>query len=157
MLSILTFLKNSKKMNRTSKNEILLHGVLLCVLVVRKNDKLYICQNLQKKSRKGVSSINIYMFQVKRPRYDHFRGIVCDNMPIFGTYVYLGMGNNVTELSFFKKNYKYYISFSKCQKQLFCEASTQNIMQNDTHPIFTQISPYLKDNIKILEIFSLST
>ena len=69
----------------------------------RKNYKLDFCQNLQKiTSQKGLSSINIYGFQVKRPIYDHFRGIVCDNVPIFGTYVYLGMGNNVTKLSFFK-------------------------------------------------------
>ena len=73
-------------MNRTSKNEILWLGDLLCVLVVRKNNKLDFCKTLQKNpSRKDLSSINIYKFQVKRPRYDHPRGIVCDNVPIFGT------------------------------------------------------------------------
>ena len=80
------FSKNSKKMNKTSKKDILWHGVLLFVLVDRKNDKLDFYQTLQKiTSQKGLSSINIYGFQVKRPRYDHFRGIVCDNVPIFGT------------------------------------------------------------------------
>ena len=97
------FSNNSKKIKKISKKEILWHGVLLCVLVDRKNYKLDFCQTLQKiTSQKGLSSINIYGFQVKRLIYDHFHDIVCDNVPIFGTYVYLGMGNNVTELSFFK-------------------------------------------------------
>ena len=47
--------------------------------------------------------------------------------------------------------------FSKCQKRLFCEVSTQNMMPYGTHSIFTQNSPYLKDNTKILGIFFLST
>ena len=118
MLAISTiFSKNSKKRKKTSKKEILWHGVLLCVLVDRKNNKHDFCQTLQKiTSQKGLSSINIYGLQVKRPIYDHFRDIVCDNVPIFDTYVYLGMGNNVTELSFLNYFYKYYFSFSKCQK-----------------------------------------
>ena len=37
--------------------------------------------------------------------------------------------------------------FLNVKNDFFCEASTQNMMQNGTHPIFTQISPYLKDNI----------
>ena len=47
--------------------------------------------------------------------------------------------------------------FLNVKNDLFCEASTQNMMQNGTHLIFTQISPYLKDNTKILGIFSLFT
>ena len=35
--------------------------------------------------------------------------------------------------------------FLNVKNDFFCEASTQNMMQNGTHPIFTQISPYLKD------------
>ena len=108
------FSNNSKKIK---KKEILWHGVLLCVIVNRKNYKLDFCQTLQKiNSQKGLSSINIYGFQVKRPIYDHFRGIVYDNVPLFGTYVYLGMGNNVTELTFSNYFYKHHFSFSKCQK-----------------------------------------
>ena len=34
------FLKKSKKVKKYSENEILWHGVVLCVLVARKNDKL---------------------------------------------------------------------------------------------------------------------
>ena len=87
------FRKTQKKMNRTSKNEILWHGALLCVLVARKNNKIYFFQIVRKiLSRKVLSSINIYKFQVKRPRYDHPRGIVCDNVPIFGIQVYLDVG-----------------------------------------------------------------
>ena len=44
----------------------------------------------------------MFKFRVKWPRYDHSRGIVCDNVPIFDTCVCLGMANNVAELSFFK-------------------------------------------------------
>ena len=46
--------------------------------------------------------MNMYKFQVKWPTYDHFRGIVCDNVLIFDIKLYLGMTNNVAELSFFK-------------------------------------------------------
>ena len=41
-------------------------------------------------------------FLAKRARYDHSHGLVCDNVPIFGTKVYVAMGNNVTEESFSK-------------------------------------------------------
>ena len=67
----------------------------------------------------------MYGFQVKRPIYDHFRGIVCDNVPIFGTYVYLGMGNDVTELSFLNYFYKYHFSFSKWQNDLLVKPVQQ--------------------------------
>ena len=97
----------------------------------------------------------MYRFQAKRPRYEHSRGIVRDKVPIFGTWMYLGMGNNVTELSFYKLFFE--ISFSKGQNDFFCESSTTNMVQNDTYPIFTQIIPYWKDNPQILGIFSLST
>jgi hypothetical protein len=40
---------------------------------------------------------------------------------------------------------------------IFCEASTTNMMQNDTHPIITQSRPYFIDNPAILGIFSVST
>ena len=87
MLAILTFFwKNSKKMKKTSKNQILRHGVILCVLVASKNNKLDFWQTFQKNpAQKGLSSTNIYRFQSKRPRYDHSRGIVCDSVPVFGT------------------------------------------------------------------------
>ena len=86
-----------------SKNKILWHGALLCVVVDIKNNKLeFLQKKLQNVSQKVLSSINMYRFQSKRPRYDHFHSIVCDKIPIFGTYVCFGMANNVAELIFFK-------------------------------------------------------
>ena len=73
-------------MKKYSKKEILWHGVLLCVLVDMKNDKLEFSQRFQKtSSQKDQPSINIYKFRVKWPRYDHSCGIVCDNELIFDT------------------------------------------------------------------------
>ena len=72
-------------MKKTSKKEILQHRVPLCVLVVRKNDKLKFWQTFQdNSSQKALSSINMYRFQAKRSRCDNSRGIVCDHVPIFG-------------------------------------------------------------------------
>ena len=80
------FWQNSNKMKNTPKKEIFWHGVLLCVLVARENDKLHFWQTFHKNpSHKGLSSINMYRFQFKPPRHDHSRGIVCDNLSIFGT------------------------------------------------------------------------
>ena len=65
-------------MKKYSKKEILWHGVLLCVLVDRKNDKLEFSQRFQKtSSQKDQPSINIYKFRVKWPGHDHSCGIVC--------------------------------------------------------------------------------
>ena len=90
-------------MKKTSKKQILRHGVLLCVVVASKNDKLGISQSFRRiPPHKGLSSINIYRFEAIRARYDHSHGMVCDTVPIFGTKVYLPMGNNVTEESFSK-------------------------------------------------------
>ena len=88
MVAILTifFSKNSKKMKKQSIQEILWHGVFLCVLVDRKNYKLDFRQTFKTNtSQKVLSSMNMYRFQAKRPRYDHSRRIFCDNVPIFGT------------------------------------------------------------------------
>ena len=88
-------------MKKTSKKQILRHGVLLCVLVASKNNKLDICQTSPRiPPHKGLPSINIYGFQAKRAAYDHSHGMFCDNVPTFGTNVYVAMGNNVTEESF---------------------------------------------------------
>ena len=90
-------------MKKTSKKQIIRHGVLLCVVVASKNDKLGISQSFRRiPPHKGLSSINIYRFEAIRARYDHSHGMVCDTVPIFGSKVYLTMGNNVTEESFSK-------------------------------------------------------
>ena len=103
--SILTFFSNKKikKVKKYSKSEILWHGVFLCVLVARENDKLEFWQNFHKtSSQKGQSSINMYKFRGKWRRYDHPRAIVCYNVSIFDTYVCLVMTKNVAELIFFQ-------------------------------------------------------
>ena len=63
LLSILTFFwKNSNKMKKTSKKQILRHGVLLCVLVASKNDKLDISQTFWRvPPHKGLSSIRVML------------------------------------------------------------------------------------------------
>ena len=59
-------LKKIKKVKKSSKNEILWHGVPSCVLVCRINIKHEFSQTFQKKySQKGLSSINMYKFQAK--------------------------------------------------------------------------------------------
>ena len=96
-------LKKLKKNETKHKKKILRHGILFCVLVASKNDNLGIPQTFRRiPPHKGLSSINIYRFQAKRARYDHSHGMVCDTVPIFGTKVYLSMGDNVTEESFLK-------------------------------------------------------
>ena len=95
------FSKKSNKVTNYSKNEIIWHGALLCVLVDSKNNKLEFWPNFQKNaSQKGVSSINMYMFQAKWPNYGHFCALVYVKVPIFDTYVYLGMSNNGAKLGF---------------------------------------------------------
>ena len=47
--------------------------------------------------------------------------------------------------------------FLSAKIDFFCEASIKNMVQNGTHPIFTQCSLYFMDNTEILGIFSLST
>ena len=54
------FNENIKQNDKHLKKDIIWHGVLICVLVAMKNDKLDFSQNLQRKSsQKGLSSINI--------------------------------------------------------------------------------------------------
>ena len=54
------FYEKCDKVINTSKNQILWHGLLICVLVAMKNDKLDFGQLLQKKSsQKGLSCMNI--------------------------------------------------------------------------------------------------
>ena len=97
---LILFSQKSNKVKKYSKKEILWHGVLICVVVDRKNDKLEFWQIFQKNaSQKGLSSIDMYNFRVKWPSYGHSHAIVCDKLPIFGTYVYLGMGNKGLSLS----------------------------------------------------------
>ena len=53
-------------MKKKSKTEILWHGVLLCVLVASKNDKLEFLQTFQKiHSQKSLSCTDIHGFQAK--------------------------------------------------------------------------------------------
>ena len=47
--------------------------------------------------------------------------------------------------------------FLSVKNNIFCEASTKNMLQNDTHLIFTNSSTYMMDNPQVLGIFSLST
>ena len=47
--------------------------------------------------------------------------------------------------------------FLSVKNDIFCEASTTNMEQNGTHPIFTQSRPYFIDNPAILGILSVST
>ena len=47
--------------------------------------------------------------------------------------------------------------FLSVRNNIFCEVSTKNMLQNDTHLIFTDISTYIMDNPQVLGIFSLST
>ena len=50
--------------------------------------------------------------------------------------------------------HKYHFSFFLIIKiDIFCEASTENMVENGTHPIITQIRPYFMDNPTILGIF----
>ena len=62
------FSKNSQKTKKITKNEILRHGVLLYLLVARKNNKFDFLLTFQKiATQKGLSSINMHRFQAKRP------------------------------------------------------------------------------------------
>ena len=137
-------------MKKYSKNEILWHRVLLCLLVARINDKLEFWQNLQKNpSHKGLSSMNMNMFQAKWPSYGHSRGIVSDKVPIFGKKCILVWETMVPNwfFDFFLKNIIFH--FLSVKNDIFCEASTRNMVQNGTHSIFTQTSPYLMGNPKL--------
>ena len=58
--------EKSKESEKILKKEILWHGVPLCVLVSRENNKHEFLQTFQKNhSQKGLSSINMYRFQAK--------------------------------------------------------------------------------------------
>jgi len=88
----------------------------------------------------------MYKFQAKWTMYGHYRVIVCDKVTIFIPYVCHGMGNNVVE-AIFKIPFRNIIfHFWSAKNDYFCEASTKNMVQNDTHLIITKSSTYLMDN-----------
>ena len=47
--------------------------------------------------------------------------------------------------------------FFSVKNNIFCEASTKNMLQNDTHLVFTNSSTYMMDTLQVLGIFLLST
>ena len=60
--------------------------------------------------------------------YVHIHGIVCLNMFILGTNVYLGTVNNVAEETFhFPFTKKIIFLFPNEKNGLFCEATTKNM------------------------------
>jgi hypothetical protein len=69
---------------------------MLCDLVSRKNNKLWILQLFWKTiHKKELSRTKFYGFQAKLASYGHNHGIVCSNDPILCTCVHLWMENNV--------------------------------------------------------------
>jgi hypothetical protein len=62
--------------------------------------------------------------------HDPNHRIVCSNDPILCTYVHIGMANKVYIGSFHFLCIKNQFPFSKCQNWVFCEESTENILQN---------------------------
>jgi len=75
--------------------------------------------------------------------------IVYDNVAIFGRWVHLGMVNNVVNGSFELLGTKNPFFNFACDR-FFCEASTKNMAQNATTPLFTQSGPCFMDNSKVL-------
>ena len=73
--------KNEEK-NTSSKNAILSHGVLLCVLVARKNTKLSIWQIWKKNLHKTAYPVWTFMaFKWNDQGDDHIHCIVYYNVP----------------------------------------------------------------------------
>ena len=99
--NLANFSKNSNKVKENSKKSILWHGILLCPLVAIKNDKPKICQSLQKLHHKKAYHLWTWMgFKAKWPSYGHSERIVCDLVPLFGQWLYLGMGKQCFQLGF---------------------------------------------------------
>ena len=103
--------------------------------------------------KKCLSCIDMYKFQAKWSSYGYFRGIVCDKILIFGTYVCLGMGDNGAKgiINLFLQ-----ISFSIVFKHDFFTKQVSKTCCKITHLIVTKISPYLIVNPQVLGIFLIS-
>jgi hypothetical protein len=98
---LVAFWSRHKKFKKNHKNTNPSRCVMLCDLVARKNNKLWILQVFWKSvHKKELSRTKLHGFQVKWASYDHNHGIVCSNDPILCTCVYLGMTNNVDLGSF---------------------------------------------------------
>jgi hypothetical protein len=70
--------------------------VILCDLVARKNNKLWILPTFRKSvHKKELSRMKFHGFQARWASYGHNHGIVCSNYPILCICVHLGMANKV--------------------------------------------------------------
>ena len=64
----------------------------------------------------------------------------------------LAWENNVSNLGFQIICRNIIFHFQSVENDIFCEASTRNVLQSGTHSIFTQSSSYLMDIPTILAI-----
>ena len=67
------------------------------------------------------------------------------------------MGNNVAKLCYQIIFTNTIFHFLSAKNDFFCEATTQNMVQNVSLRIMKQSRPYVMDNSRVLGIFSLST
>jgi hypothetical protein len=88
------FLKNQKNTNPS-------RCIMLCDLVARKNNKLWILPIFWKSvQKKELPCTKFHGFQARWASYGHNHGIVCSNDPILCICVHLGMENKVDLGSF---------------------------------------------------------
>jgi hypothetical protein len=93
---LVAFWNRHNKFKKNQKNTNPSRCVMLCDLVVMKNNKLWILQLFWKRIQKiELSRTKFYDFKAKWASYSHNHGMVCSTDPILCICVYLGMKNNV--------------------------------------------------------------
>jgi hypothetical protein len=91
-----TFWNRHKKFKKHQKNTNPSRGIILCDLVARKNNKLWILPTFWKSvHKKELSCMKFHGFQVRWASYGYNHGIVCSNEPILCTCVHLGMAKKI--------------------------------------------------------------
>jgi hypothetical protein len=90
------FWNRHNKFKKTQKDTNPSRCIMLCDLVARKNNKLWILPTFWKSvHKKELPCMKFHGFQARWASYGHNHGIVCSNDPILCTYVHLGMANKV--------------------------------------------------------------
>jgi hypothetical protein len=102
MPAVLNIISNGYKNLKNNPNNVKpSRGVILCIIVARKNIKLGKLQTSQKNLYKMSYHVRCFMaFRPNAQCYGYNRGIVCDNVPILCIHVHLGIAYDVVEESF---------------------------------------------------------
>ena len=101
---------------------------------------------------------HLWSFKAFKPKYQvhgYIHVIFSYKVMIFGTNRGPTMPNKIAKGRFHNFVIKVNKSFFKCQKWFFCEASTQNKIENWTFAIFTWNGPYWRPTGEIFWVFEL--